>query len=419
MRRVGVIGTLALVLSLLVLPFAHPAGAAESDEQRFLDLLNGERTSRGMAPLALRAEVIPVARDWTASMMRAGGLSHNPKLADQMPSDWTAIGENVGAGSTVDSLHTAFMNSSGHRANILGDFNQVGIGSDRDASGKLWVTVDFLKSRQVSNSSQPAPSSSTGATGGGATGYYVLGSNGSVFNYGNAGYKGSPVDQGLRISAVLMTLTPTYEGYWIAGSDGGIFSYGDADFYGSVPGLNLGVPVTAIDLKPTNTGKGYWILGSDGGIFSFGDAEFFGSLPGIGVRNRAVRLIPTATGKGYWILGADGGIFSFGDAEFFGSVPGLNLRATGVSMARTATGKGYWILGADGGIFSFGDAGFYGSVPGTGARVTGVQLARTPGGSGYYVVSDHGQVFAFGDAAFLGDPSATGAITRDIAAVLK
>ena len=418
MRRSAVIALLAVLLSLFSFSLAAPANAADSGaEARFLSLINGERTSRGLGALSVRAEVVPVARDWTTRLMADQALSHNPQLSTLMPSDWISIGENVGYGSTADSLHTAFMNSSGHRANILGDFNQVGIGVDRDGAGRMWVTVDFMKTRTPQVAAASPSTAPTGGSGDGATGYYVLGSNGAIYSYGNAAYKGSPVDQGLRIGAVLMTLTPSYDGYWIAGDDGGIFSYGDAEFHGSVPGLNLGARVAAIDLKPTVSGKGYWILGADGGIFSFGDAEFFGSLPGIGVHNRAVRLIPTATGNGYWILGADGGIFSFGDAEFFGSVPGLGLRATGVSMARTATSNGYWILGDDGGIFSFGDAGFYGSVPGVGQNVKGVQLSRTVGGAGYYIVSDLGRVFGFGDGPHFGEPS--GILARDIAAVRK
>ena len=435
-RTVAIVLGLLVAATVLVAPLATPASAADaSAEQQFVDLINQERRAAGLNALAVRAEIVPVARNWTARMIADQRLFHNPDLGSLLPSDWTRFGENVGYGQEVATLHTAFMNSPGHRANVLGDFTQLGVGVDRDSKGRMWVTVDFIKSNVVVPvvSASTTPSASSGgecgpnqnppqpASRGGATGYYVLGSDGAIFAYGNAPYAGSVPDVGLRIDAVLMTLTPTQNGYWIAGRDGGIFSFGDAAYYGSVPGLRLPAAVTAIDLKPTPSGKGYWILGADGGIFSFGDAKFFGSLPGVGVRNRAVRLVPTVTGNGYWILGADGGIFSFGDARFFGSVPGVGVRATGISMARNINGNGYWILGADGGILSFGDAPFYGSVPGMAlcGSVTGVQLSPTPGGAGYYVVSDRGRVFAFGDAPHLGEPAATGAVTRDVQAVKK
>ena len=396
MRRsvVALICGLAIGLLGLVAPFSAPASAAAADaEGEFLQLVNSERAAAGLGSLSVRPELVGVARDWTAGMIGAGALSHNSSLGDVMPSDWVRFGENVGYGSTVGKVHSAFMNSTGHRANILGDYNQVAIGSERDGNGQVWVTVVFLKAASVRELVTSATNGTgTGATGcaasanpappanrNGATGYYVLGSDGGIFNYGNAPYKGSVPELGLRIDAVLMTLTPSQEGYWIAGRDGGIFSFGDAVFRGSVPGLGLGVPVTAIDLKPTPSGNGYWILGADGGIFSFGDAQFFGSVPGIGVR------------------------------------------ATGISMARSDSGDGYWILGSDGGIFSFGDAGFYGSVPGIGLceRVTGVQLSRTVKGAGYYIVSDTGRVFAFGDAAFLGEPVGNNMVARDVQAVAK
>ena len=42
-----------------------------------------------------------------------------------------------------------------------------------------------------------------------------------------------------------MTLVPTPDrnGYWILGSDGGIFTYGDATFYGSTGGTHLNTPI--------------------------------------------------------------------------------------------------------------------------------------------------------------------------------
>ena len=146
MRRTAVIALLATLLSLLLVPFASPASAADSGaEAEFLSLINQERTSRGLNALAHRPDVVPVARNWTAKLIADQALSHNPSLASLMPSDWISIGENVGFGSTVGGLHTAFMNSAGHRANILGDFNRAGVGAARGADGRLWTTVVFIK----------------------------------------------------------------------------------------------------------------------------------------------------------------------------------------------------------------------------------------------------------------------------------
>ena len=76
--------------------------------------------------------------------------------------------------------------------------------------------------------------------------------------------------------------TPSGNGYWIAGSDGGVFTYGDAGFYGSIPGIQPPVRLAApiVGMAATPSGRGYWLLGKDGGVFNFGDARFYGAPTG-------------------------------------------------------------------------------------------------------------------------------------------
>src|SRR5436305_121377 len=68
-------------------------------------------------------------------------------------------------------------------------------------------------------------------------------------------------------------------GYWLVASDGGIFSYGDAVFRGSSGGIRLAAPI--VGMAPTPSGRGYWLAAADGGIFSYGDAPFLGSTGGV------------------------------------------------------------------------------------------------------------------------------------------
>ena len=86
-------------------------------------------------------------------MVSAGKLSHNPNKSKQVGDGWARLGENVGvahpgggeaAESIIKRLHQAFMNSAGHRANILGDYNQIGLGAVW-SNGSLWITVVFMK----------------------------------------------------------------------------------------------------------------------------------------------------------------------------------------------------------------------------------------------------------------------------------
>jgi hypothetical protein len=67
-----------------------------------------------------------------------------------------------------------------------------------------------------------------------------------------------------------MAPTPTGHGYYMLGNDGGIFQFGDARFFGSMGGTALPQPVVTIE--PTPTANGYWLIGGDGSVYPFGDA---------------------------------------------------------------------------------------------------------------------------------------------------
>ena len=65
--------------------------------------------------------------------------------------------------------------------------------------------------------------------------------------------------------------TPDGGGYWLVASDGGVFNFGDAAFFGSLGNKVLNKPI--VGMAATPDGKGYWLVASDGGVFSFGDAD--------------------------------------------------------------------------------------------------------------------------------------------------
>src|SRR5271157_3606497 len=64
-----------------------------------------------------------------------------------------------------------------------------------------------------------------------------------------------------------MAATPNGRGYWLVGSDGGVFSYGDAGFLGSAGALRLNAPI--VGMAATPDGDGYWLVARDGGIFDY------------------------------------------------------------------------------------------------------------------------------------------------------
>ena len=73
---------------------------------------------------------------------------------------------------------------------------------------------------------------------------------------------------------VAMQRTATGNGYWMLGSDGSMYAFGDAAYLGGVGGCaNYG---GARRLLVTPTGNGYWIATANGSVIPFGDARRLG-----------------------------------------------------------------------------------------------------------------------------------------------
>ena len=78
-------------------------------------------------------------------MAQSGVLQHHVPLQavlDAGAPTWTGGGENVGEGGDVGTLNNAFNASPEHFSNIVGNFNQVGVGVVVSGS-TIWVTFDF------------------------------------------------------------------------------------------------------------------------------------------------------------------------------------------------------------------------------------------------------------------------------------
>ncbi len=250
----------------------------------------------------------------------------------------------------------------------------------------------------------------------GPRGYWLVGSDGGIFSFGQAHFYGSM--GGIPLQRPVVGITPTHDkhGYWLVASDGGIFSFGDSNYYGSIPGLGLhpadsGVPnsldAPIVGMVPSSDGNGYFMVASDGGVFAFGDARFAGSCPGIGgCAGSAVAVMPDHSGNGYWLVTSAGNIYAFGDAPFFGAPSPQSSPV--VNAVATTDGHGYWILYANGTVLSFGDAGSLGNPVGyVNSFNPATSIFPTSDDLGYWVASAKGDVFTYGNAPFLGSMSAT------------
>ncbi len=193
---------------------------------------------------------------------------------------------------------------------------------------------------------------------------------------------------------------PNGNGYWLLGSDGGVFAFGQAQFYGSTGSMHLNDPV--VGMASTPDGGGYWLVASDGGIFSYGDAQFYGSTGGMKLNKPVVGMAADGATGGYWLVASDGGVFAF-NAPFFGSMGGQPLNAPMRFMTGTPDFGGYRLVAIDGGVFDYGDAPFFGSAAGPGSTGWSA-LATTPDNGGYWLFAATGlsalpTYQAFGDAA--------------------
>ncbi|HVL91372.1 MAG TPA: CAP domain-containing protein [Actinomycetota bacterium] len=140
---------------------ASPAAALSSYENDFASRHNSIRASHGRKALAVYGDLVDIARRHSGRMASEGRIWHNPNLTSEVK-NWQVVGENVGMGPSVPDLMDAFMNSPGHRANILdGEYNQFGVGVVVK-DGTIYVTVVFaLRSSSSGSTTAKKPSSTT------------------------------------------------------------------------------------------------------------------------------------------------------------------------------------------------------------------------------------------------------------------
>lgn len=147
------------MILLVVVTCALPGAARASGvEDTFVSWINGERTTRGLAPLAADPSLAGVARRHSEEMAASGRAFHSTDLAG-LVTGWVLLGENVGGGPLADRIHQAFMASPTHRAEILERrYRGVAIGVVEGADTRLWITEIFiLREGSAGVAAQPPP----------------------------------------------------------------------------------------------------------------------------------------------------------------------------------------------------------------------------------------------------------------------
>lgn len=122
-----------------------------SFEDQVLALVNKERIAVGLTSLTMDESLRNVARIKSTDMRTNGYFSHTSPtygspfdMMKQFSISYTKAGENIAQGyTTPETVVKGWMNSSGHRKNILdSDFTHIGIGYD--SNGHYWTQM-FIK----------------------------------------------------------------------------------------------------------------------------------------------------------------------------------------------------------------------------------------------------------------------------------
>lgn len=125
-----------------------------AQEDEVIRLVNVERSRQGLQTLAKNWELSRVARYKSADMANKGYFSHTSptygspfKMMESFGIRFSSAGENIAYGQrTPQEVMNAWMNSPGHRSNILSpSYTQIGVGMAKNSSGVLYWTQMFIK----------------------------------------------------------------------------------------------------------------------------------------------------------------------------------------------------------------------------------------------------------------------------------
>lgn len=118
--------------------------------REIFDLVNADRATNRLPALTWSAQLGALAQDWSQHMASTGTFEHsdiNSTIRSPAFNGYTRLGENILVGRcdmSASEMERAWMNSPTHRANILGDYNAIGVGVVC-SGGRLWATQNFGK----------------------------------------------------------------------------------------------------------------------------------------------------------------------------------------------------------------------------------------------------------------------------------
>ena len=125
-------------------------GDLTTDELEVFNLINAKRTANGLSPLNIDNELQNVARVKAKDMVDNNYFSHNSptygtpfNMMKNFGITYKTAGENIAGNSSNQGAVEAWMNSEGHRANILNSsYNYTGVAVVKSTKyGKIYVQM--------------------------------------------------------------------------------------------------------------------------------------------------------------------------------------------------------------------------------------------------------------------------------------
>jgi uncharacterized YkwD family protein len=131
---------------------ATGSGTMSSDESKILQLVNAERAKAGAKPLGSNGDCTKLARMKSQDMVDKDYFSHqSPTYGspfDMLKSNnvsYMYAGENIAMNQTADAAFKAWMNSEGHKKNIMNpNFTDLGVGIAPKGNGSYIYTQLFI-----------------------------------------------------------------------------------------------------------------------------------------------------------------------------------------------------------------------------------------------------------------------------------
>ncbi|MBM3674105.1 MAG: CAP domain-containing protein [Actinobacteria bacterium] len=332
----------------------HQASAVDPvAEADFVNRINALRAANGRGGLTVHSVLVAKAQAWADHMAATRSLVHS-RLTDGITVSWRKLGENIGRGPSVTSVHNALVASPAHFNNMVdAQFRYIGVGVSY-GGGQLYVVEVFMdgdpppipseflmvfdsRGRSIADREQG--------------GFWVLQGNGTVHNSEGApalGYPSFGGDMARDIAAM-----PDGQGYVVLDAWGGVHRFGSA------VSLPLGGPywpgwAIARSIAIAPDGAGYVILDGFGGVHQVGSTPKVYGAPYWHGWDIARAVVYTPAG-GLYVLDGWGKVWATSGAPDRGT-PYWHGWDIARDLAVWPDGNGYAVIDGFGAVHRFGTA---------------------------------------------------------------